>query len=206
MDLPRSTPFVLILSAPSATGKTTLSHLLSQHVPNMKRGITYTTRPKRNGERQGVDYYFVSEQEFQQRAQKGEFLEYGKIYGYCYGTGFASLRQMIDQGHDVVLILDTLGAMRLKQKWPHCSVSVFLLPPCMQELKARLVGRGTHTPHQVLQRLQCAKSEMRFGLQHFQYVVANTDLEQTLEDLKAIVRVCRLQRRDWKVWQNRCCS
>ena len=194
--------FVFVLSAPSGTGKTTLGHLLVGHLPCLQRGVTYTTRPQRDGERQGVDYHFVSEEEFQQRALQEDFLEYGKIYGHYYGTGLTSLQHTMRQGNDVVLILDLRGTMQLKRLWPAC-VWVFLLPPSLQELQARLTRRGTDTPDQILHRLRCAQSEIPFGLEHCDYLVVNTRVDQALEDLKAIVRAHRLKRQDRKVWKQR---
>lgn len=200
-DVP-SAPLVLVLSAPSGTGKSTLARLLLQHLRCMQRGITYTTRPQRDGEKQGVDYHFVSAEEFQQRALRGDFLEYGKVYGYFYGTSRTTLQQGLHQGHDVMLILDVRGAMQLKQVCPHC-VWVFLLPPTLQELQARLQQRGSDAPDQILRRLRCAQGEIPFGLQHCDYLIVNTQVQQALEDLKAIVRAHRLKHRDRQLWRQR---
>ena len=193
---------MLVLSAPSGTGKTTLGRLLVGHLPRMRRGVTYTTRPQRDGEQQGIDYHFVSEEVFRQRAEQEDFLEYGKVYDHFYGTSLTSLQQTMRQGNDVMLILDVRGAMQLKQLWPHC-VWVFLLPPSLKELQARLRRRGTDTRHQILRRLRGAQSEIPFGVAHCDYLVVNTHVDQALEDLKAIVRVHRLKRQDRQVWQRR---
>lgn len=190
---------VMVLSAPSGTGKTTLSRLLIQHLPNIKRGITYTTRPQRDDEKQDIDYHFVTVEEFQQRAQQEDFLECGKIYDYFYGTSLTSLQQTMCQGDDVVLTLDVRGAMHLKQRWRHC-VWVFLIPPSLQELQARLKLRGTDAPHQILHRLRSAQSEIPFGLAHCDYLVVNTCVHRALEDLKAIVQAHRLKHRDREIW------
>ena len=197
---PPNLPFVLVLSAPSGVGKTTLGHLLIHDMPRLRMGVTYTTRPQRDCERQGIDYHFVSKEGFEERIRKGHFLECSQIYGHWYGTDLTGMQESLCQGDDVVLILDVRGAMQLKQRWRH-GVFVFLLPPSMEELKARLMRRRTDTPDQIMQRLQCAQSEISFGLRHFDYVVVNARLNEALEDLKAIVRSHRLKRQDRMMWQ-----
>lgn len=195
-------PFVFVLSAPSGVGKTTLGHLLIHHLPRLRMGVTCTTRPQRDHEKQGVDYHFVSEEAFAERIRQGDFLEYGKIYGHFYGTSLIALQETMSQGDDVVLIVDVRGAMQLRQRWRH-GVFVFLLPPCREELKARLMRRGTETQSQMMQRLRCAQSEIPFGLRHFDYVVVNACVNEALEGLKTIVQAHRLRYQDRKILQQR---
>ena len=186
---------VMILSAPSGTGKTTLSRLLTQRVSGLHMGISYTTRPRRDNERQGVDYHFVSETEFEQKIRNDDFLEYRQIHGYLYGTSLSWTHQAMAEGKDIVLILDIQGAMYLKRRWRH-SVLVFLLPPSSRELQVRLAQRGCDTQNEIAQRLRYAREEIPVGLHNFEYVVTNTDIEQALGDLTAIVQAYRLKCQD----------
>ncbi|RTZ70259.1 MAG: guanylate kinase [Aquificaceae bacterium] len=174
--------FVYILSAPSGAGKTTVGNLLLKEIPHLERVITATTRSPREGEKHGIDYYFLSEEEFIRKIEKGEFLEWARIYKYYYGTPKSEVERILSQGKDALLIIDVQGAFQVKEKLPN-AVSIFLLPPSFGELKKRLTLRGER---EIEERLEWAKREIPCA-KHFDYVVVNDVLEKAVEEIKSIM-------------------
>ncbi|HID79595.1 MAG TPA: guanylate kinase [Aquifex aeolicus] len=174
--------FVYILSAPSGAGKTTVGNLLLREVPYLEKVITVTTRSPREGEKHGVDYYFLSEDEFLKKIEKGEFLEWARVYRYYYGTPKSEVERILSQGKDALLIIDVQGAFQVKEKFPN-AVSIFLLPPSLGELKKRLTLRGER---EIEERLEWAKKEIPCA-KHFDYVVVNNVLEKAVEEIKSIM-------------------
>ena len=174
--------FVYILSAPSGAGKTTVGNLLLKEIPHLERVITATTRSPREGEKHGIDYYFLSEGEFIRKIEKGEFLEWARIYKYYYGTPKSEVERILSQGKDALLIIDVQGAFQVKEKLPN-AVSIFLLPPSFGELKKRLTLRGEK---EIEERLEWAKREIPCA-KHFDYVVVNDVLEKAVEEIKSIM-------------------
>jgi len=174
--------FVYILSAPSGAGKTTVGNLLLREVPYLEKVITVTTRSPREGEKHGVDYYFLSEDEFLKKIEKGEFLEWARVYRYYYGTPKSEVERILSQGKDALLIIDVQGAFQVKEKFPN-AVSIFLLPPSLGELKKRLTLRGER---EIEERLEWAKKEIPCA-KHFDYVVVNNVLEKAIEEIKSIM-------------------
>ena len=186
---------MLVLSAPSGAGKTTLANRLVQSDPNEYFSVSTTTRPKRKGECDGVDYHFVDEQTFQRMARQNAFVEWAKVHGHCYGSNLYWVQKQQRAGRDILFILDVQGAMQIRQRLPN-ALLVFIVPPSLAELQTRLQQRGTDTPQGIAERLHNALQEIQTGLQHYDHVIINEKLEQAVEDLRAIVRAHRLRQLD----------
>ncbi len=174
--------FVYILSAPSGTGKTTVGNLLLREVPFLERVITATTRLPREGEKDGVDYYFFKEEDFLKKINENFFLEWAKVYRYYYGTPKSEVERILSRGKDALLIIDVQGAFEVKRKLPN-AVSIFLLPPSLEELKRRLTQRGEK---ELTERLTWAKRELPCA-KFFDYVVVNDKLEEAVSEIKSIM-------------------
>jgi guanylate kinase len=153
---------IFVLSAPAGTGKTTLVSMLTQEFSSVVASVSYTTRLPRPGEEEGVHYYFIDEAEFQQRQVAGEFLEHVKLYGNYYGTSKAWMENHLSKGRHVFLVIDTQGAMFLKDKMD--AVYIFVKPPSLEELGRRLLARQTEPREVVERRLLWAKQEMETGM------------------------------------------
>ncbi len=175
---------LLVLAAPSGAGKTSLVHALLERIPILRFSISCTTRPRRSSEIDGVDYFFVSDEEFQRMARQGEFLEYAQVFDHWYGTGRRHVEQLLDNGHSVVLELDWQGARKLRESAPE-ALNVFILPPSLEELARRLRGRGTDSKATIERRLEDALSDMHHWSE-FDYALINDDLAQASDDLAAI--------------------
>ncbi len=189
LALARPKPFLLVLSAPSGGGKTTVCNLLLKRLPWMTRCVTATTRPPRPGERDGVDYYFLSEAAFKRRVAEGGFFESAQVHGHHYGTPAREVRQALAQGRSLALVLDVQGGAAVKGRVKD-SVLVFLAPPSMAELKRRLTGRGTDTPAAMRRRLREAARECDAGA-GYDYLIINDDLDETVD---ALAQVCQAAR------------
>ncbi len=183
---------VFIISAPSGSGKSTLvSHLLKT-VPGLSFSISYTTRPPRPTETNGVDYVFISRREFEERLERGEFLEYAEVFGNLYGTNRCSLEAATRESEDLVLDIDVQGARQLKVAIPE-AVSIFVLPPSRQVLEQRLRARSADSEEVIQRRLRGAAEEVRNYTQ-YDYVLINRELEEASSRLAAIVRAERLRK------------
>jgi guanylate kinase len=176
---------IFVVSAPSGSGKSTLCEKLSMRLPNLIRSISHTTRPPRGKEENGKDYFFVSEDEFDSMIEKGAFAEWAEIYSFRYGTSKEFLLEQIKKGVDVVLSIDVQGAMKLEST-PFQPVKIFLLPPSIDELMRRLIGRGTETENSIDLRVERAKEEMRHW-NEYDYVVVNDHLEEAAKEIESIV-------------------
>ncbi len=174
--------FVYILSAPSGTGKTTVGNFLLKEVPFLERVITATTRLPREGEKDGIDYYFLKEEDFLKKINENFFLEWAKVYRYYYGTPKSEVERILSRGKDALLIIDVQGAFEVKRKLPN-AVSIFLLPPSLEELKRRLTQRGEK---ELTERLTWAKRELPCA-KFFDYVVVNDKLEEAVSEIKSIM-------------------
>jgi guanylate kinase len=175
---------LFVLSAPSGAGKTTVANFIIKNVEDIRRVITATTRPKRKGEVDGVDYIFLTLEEFEKGIREGMFLEYAKVYGNYYGTPKDQVLRNEEEGYDSLLVIDVQGAMTIKRNFPD-SVLVFLLPPSIEELRRRLLTRGYG--HENLQeRLRTAEWEISCA-KYFDYIVVNEFLDETVETLKNII-------------------
>jgi guanylate kinase len=176
---------ILIISAPSGAGKTTLCRALLERFPNMKESISYTTRPPRAGEVHGGDYYFVTRQEFQRMIESDAFAEWAEVHGNLYGTALATIEEARKKGVDLVLDIDCQGARRLKEQIERC-VYIFILPPSMAELRHRLENRSSDAQDVIDRRIERAAEEIREA-RWYDYIIINDNLESAFEELSAIV-------------------
>lgn len=175
---------LFILSAPAGTGKTTLMQMITKEFPSVIASISFTTRPPRGSEVNGVDYHFVSEEEFLQKIKHGDFLEYVQLYGHYYGTSKKWVEEKLAQGNHVLLVIDTQGAALLKEKVD--AISVFLSPPSLEVLELRLVNRKTDSPEVIRARLERAKEEMKM-INLYDYCIVNDNLEVAYAVLRSIL-------------------
>lgn len=178
-------PNLYILSAASGTGKTSLARALIERLPNLAFSISHTTRAPRPGERDGVDYFFVSPAEFERMRAAGEFLEHAEVYGNRYGTSRAVIERLMAEGKSVLLDIDWQGAHNVKRQVPD-AVSIFILPPSRAALRERLTRRGQDAPDVVERRMRQAVDEMRHYAE-FDCVILNDDFEAALGDLRVLV-------------------
>jgi len=176
---------LFIISAPSGAGKTTLARGLNEALPNTAFSVSHTTRPQRRNEVHGVDYYFVSEREFRDMVDRGEFLEYARVFGNWYGTSKAAVRELMEQGKTVLLDIDWQGARKVRRKMPDCG-SIFILPPSKQELERRLRSRGQDSEEVIQARMEQARDEMQHA-DEYDFVVVNDDFDRALQELCEIV-------------------
>ncbi len=185
---------LLVVSAPSGAGKTTLCHLLIQRL-GFRFSVSHTTRSPRPGEVHGRDYYFVSRHEFEDLIRQGAFLEWAEVHGHLYGTSKSEVERALSGEEDLLLDIDVQGASQVRRKLRERAVFVFVAPPSMEELERRLRHRGTESEEVLRRRLARAREEMQFA-PWFDYVVINQEIEQAFADLAAIVRAekCRPQR------------
>jgi guanylate kinase len=178
-----------VVSAPSGAGKTTVCRAAVERDPEIVFSVSHTTRPRREGERDGLDYHFVSEREFRRLVEQGAFLEYAEYSGRLYGTSWAALEGPLARGCDVLLEIDTQGARQVRERLAEAPL-VFLLPPSLAELEQRLRGRGTDRPEAIERRLALAGQELR-AARWFDYLVVNDTLEAAVQALLCIVRAVR---------------
>ena len=185
---------VFILSAPSGTGKTTACKLLRKKLPELKFSISHTTRSIREGEVEGVDYHFIPQKEFQEKIERGDFLEWAKVHSQYYGTTFETVDRHRQNGDDLLLELDVQGAQTLREA-NYEGTFIFLLPPSIKELEIRLQKRSTEPEEVIKARIEVSKNEVKkFNL--YDYILTNSDLEETAEILLSIIRAerCRKSR------------
>lgn len=180
-----STGRLFVLSAPSGAGKTTLVNRLLKDVPQIECSISCTTRKPRPGEKEGVEYYFVTSEKFQEMIRAGEFFEYEEVHGYFYGTPKAPLMERRNQGLDTVLDVDTRGALSVKKAFPD-SLTIFLMPPSIEVLEERLRRRQTESESSLQRRLQDAKDQL-LEKENFDYVVINDDIERAYQEVLNIL-------------------
>lgn len=159
--------------------------MVREKLAGLKDSVSYTTRPKRPGERDGVDYHFMNEKDFNTRKDKGFFAEWARVHEYYYGTSREDLDAIIDKGHDAIMDIDVQGARQLKKSFPD-SVSVFILPPSLRELENRLKQRGTEDDESIQKRLEAAVDEMK-SLSVYDYLVVNRDLLSSSSQLESII-------------------
>ena len=191
------TGILFVLSAPSGAGKTTLCSAL-RHKPDFVYAVSCTTRRPRAGEIEGEDYHFLSDEEFERRMTAGEFLEYAEVHGSKYGTLKNSVTENLRKGIDVLIDIDTEGAATIRS----CSdpfildalVDVFIMPPNLEELRRRLMKRGTETEEQIAIRLQNASAEME-RWREYKYTLISGSMEEDIEKFRAVMRAERYQSR-----------
>jgi guanylate kinase len=176
---------LFVVSAPSGTGKTTLVERLVAQVPNLKLSRSYTSRPARAGEIDGVDYNFISRERFQAMIDAGEFLESAELFGNLYGTGALDTERALRHGHDLVLVIDVEGAQLVRGRGLE-TVAVFIMPPSFETLEQRLRGRRQETEHEMRLRLHRAVSEVA-AYAEYDYVIVNQEIDESADRLRAIV-------------------
>lgn len=175
-----------MITGPSGVGKGTLIRGLLERIPELELSVSATTRSPRPGERDGVDYHFLTPEQFESHVARGDFVEHATYSGHRYGTLRAELERRLKSGAGVVLEIEVQGARQVRTAMPD-SVAVFIAPPSKAALRARLVGRGTDSPEQVDERMRTAEREL--GAQpEFEHVVVNDRLEQAIDELVGIVR------------------
>ena len=182
MPLPRA----VVITGPSGVGKGTLIRSLRTRMPELQLSVSATTRRPRTGETQGVDYHFMTPEEFEQHVAAGDFVEHADYAGARYGTLRSELETRASSGAPVVLEIEVQGARQVRRAMPE-AVQVFIAPPSLEALRARLVGRGTDAPQQVEARLRTAEEELA-AKHEFERVVVNDRLENAVEQLVEIVR------------------
>ena len=187
---PPASGCLFVLAAPSGGGKTSLTRELLVREPGIRLSVSYTTRPPRPGEQDGVHYSFVDEAKFMALKGAGEFLEHAYVHGNWYATSATWLKRQVAEGHDVLLEIDWQGAAQVR-KLIASSVSIFILPPSLASLEERLKKRGQDSKAVIAQRLEAAREEMRH-CGDFDYVIMNQDFARAVDDLSAIVRAARL--------------
>jgi guanylate kinase len=176
---------IFVLSAPAGTGKTTLVRMLKEEFPVVTESISCTTRPPRHGEVAEVDYHFLSTKEFEERIKRGDFLEYAKVFNYYYGTSKSFVFEQQKQGKHVFLVIDTQGALQLKKaKFP--GIYIFVSPPSLEELRARLIKRKTESRESLEERLSWAEKEMSVADQ-YDYHIVNENLAFAYDILRSVV-------------------
>jgi guanylate kinase len=176
---------LFIVSAPSGTGKTTVVERLVKTTERLKMSRSYTSRPPRPDEVNGVDYNFVSRDQFERMAAANEFLEWADVFGNLYGTAAADTERCLSTGNDVVLVIDVQGARKVRASGqPH--VGIFVLPPSYEVLERRLRGRSKDDEAAIVRRLQVARSEVS-AFEEYHYVVVNDELEACVNRMRAVI-------------------
>jgi len=174
---------LFVLSAPAGTGKTTLVKRLTKVMPEVIQSISYTSRKKRPNEVDGVDYHFVTKEQFQKKLENGDFLEHAEIYGDDYGTDRQWVEERLEEGKHVFLVIDVQGAMQVKEK--ASPILIFVYPPSLEELERRLRHRSTETEDVIEKRLHWSKKELA-SADEYDYHIVNKDLDRACEELKNI--------------------
>lgn len=182
---------LFIVSAPSGAGKTSLVTALVESLREVRVSVSYTTRAQREGEEHGVNYFFVSEAEFKQRIEQGDFLEHAQVFDNFYGTSRSSIEATLNEGKDVILEIDWQGARQVREMMPKTK-SIFILPPSREALEQRLNARGQDSQEIVSRRMQDATQEMSH-YSEYDFVVINDDFAVALEELRSIFVANRLR-------------
>lgn len=180
---------LFLIAAPSGAGKSTLVNALLAQETSINLSISCTTRDPRPGETHGREYFFITEQEFLERQQRGEFLEHAKVHGNYYGTLRLSVEEQTRQGHDVLLEIDWQGAQQIRRQYPD-AVGIFILPPSLSTLEERLRKRAQDSEEVIALRVQAARGEIAHA-QEFEYVIINADFVMALSQLTAITQASR---------------
>ena len=181
---------LFVIAAPSGAGKTSLVNALVGSIPNLTVSISHTTRLQRPGEIHGINYYFISPAEFQTMINQDDFLEYATIFDHHYGTSKTWVQKTLSQGMDVILEIDWQGCQQIKKIFPR-AISIFILPPSLQQLQERLIKRNQDHPDIIKKRLADAKETISH-LHEFDYAIVNDDFDKAQHDLTTIIEASRL--------------
>lgn len=176
---------LIIVSAPSGCGKSTVVHRLLEQRDKLRLSVSATTRSPRAGEQDGVDYFFVSRERFQEMIEEDAFLEHAEYVGNCYGTPIAPLEKLLQDGYDVYLDIEVQGAMQVKAKRPD-TLLIFLMPPSLDELERRLTLRGTDEPETIRTRLAEAEREFSYR-DRYDYVVVNDQVDRAVAEISELI-------------------
>lgn len=182
---------LIVISAASGTGKTSLRRHLLETLSHAQRSISYTTRKPRGDEVNGRDYHFIEDEEFMRMVEAKEFIEWAQVFGHRYGTGLKAVREQLDGGVDVLLDIDVQGGAQIKELIPD-ALLIFLLPPSMAELRRRLVNRATDAPEVIELRLAKARHEIAQS-NLYDFLVLNDDFDRAAADMRAIILASRMR-------------
>ena len=185
-------PFIIVLSAPSGTGKTTICREIIKRDRNVEYSISITTRPLRVGERDGFDYFFIDQEIFLQKIKNNEFLEYAEVFGYYYGTPISNVEKAFSKNKEIIMDLDVSGARSIKKKYPDDSITIFLVPPNIDELQKRLITRNRDPVEVINERIKKAIEEIEF-YRYYDYLVINDDIDKSVNDVLSILKAERLK-------------
>ena len=186
---------LIVISGPSGAGTGTIVKALLDQYASIHYSVSATTRPPREGEVNGVNYWFVSREEFLHMREHDELLEWAEVYGNFYGTPRRRVMEAINRGHDIILEIDPQGAMKVKSGFPS-AVFVYIMPPSPRELSRRIIGRGTETQDAIRQRLNSVVTELGY-IHEYDYLVINDELTEATADVAAIIRAEK-----WRVKRN----
>ncbi len=174
-----------VVSAPSGAGKSTLTKAVSTRRPEFMMSISCTTRPRRGDEQHGREYYFLTQREFFDRRDRGDFLEWAQVHGHYYGSSREFVEQLLAQGKRVIFDIDVQGAQKLKEVYPECTL-IFISPPSRMELERRLRERKTDDPAEIAKRLRNAAGEL-YQARHYDFIILNDVLENAVDELEAVI-------------------
>ena len=195
---------LIIISGTTCAGKGTVIKKLLERNKNMVLSLSYTSRPIRKGEVDGIDYKFISHEEFERKIKNGDFLEYAKVrYGEYFGTPKENIENLLEAGKDVILEIDVQGAKQIKKKLPE-TILIFIMAPSMEEIKRRIKARGAETAEQIVDRFQTAYREIN-EVNKYNYVVVNDNLEEAIQKVEAILisEKCRVDRIEEIYFENK---
>jgi len=178
---------VIVIVAPSGTGKSTIARKLLHEFPDIKFSISATTRPPRNDEKEGREYYFLSEEQFEERAGNGEFLEWEYYNGHRYGTLRSEVDKLLESGYFPLLDIEVKGALNIKDIYGDDCVAIFIRPPSIEELEKRLIKRGTESETSMKRRIEIAEEELTYA-DNFDFVVVNDELDEAYDRVKSIIK------------------
>jgi guanylate kinase len=176
---------LFVISAPSGTGKSTIIRGVRQGLDRLGYSVSHTSRPPRGNEREGMDYYFVDRLGFERMIAQETLVEWAEVYGAYYGTSALELERLIREGLDVLLDIDSQGARNIRTRFPD-TVLIYLLPPSLEALEARLKGRGTDTPQTIMGRMEKSYREMA-NCVWYDYIVINDDLDQAVRAVRSVI-------------------
>ncbi|MBT9439972.1 MAG: guanylate kinase [Desulfobacterales bacterium] len=180
---------LFIISAPSGAGKTTLCKAVLDRIPNMLYSVSYTTRKPRKGEQNGIDYYFITEDDFKNRIKNGKWAEWAEVYGNYYGTSSEFIDKGLAAGSDILLDIDFQGTLQILDQY-HESITIFIMPPSLDILKLRLESRETDSKHVISRRIEVANKEME-NKDFYRHVIINDKLSVAVADLISVIEKYR---------------